>query len=99
VSPMIFLAVALSAAPALNIDHACKGQASADKLTHDFDGCVRDEKAAQATLNDHWASYPAKIRGDCARAIRAAPEGTYVELLTCIEIQTTSSAPDLAPKK
>jgi hypothetical protein len=99
VSPMLFLVAALAATPVLNIERACKGQAFADKLTHDFDGCVRDEKAAQATLNDRWTTYPAKIRNDCARAIRAAPEGTYVELLTCIEIQTSNSGLDLAPKK
>jgi hypothetical protein len=98
-SPMIFLAAALSAIPTLDVNHACRGQASADKLTHDFDGCMRDEKGAEDKLKESWSTYPGKVRNDCARAIRAAPEGTYVELLTCIEIQTSNSNLDVTPKK
>lgn len=98
--PIIVIAAALSAVPDLNIERICRG-AAAHRLTDDeYKTCLDSEKSARNTLEQKWAQYPDKVRKECARVVRIAPESSYAELQTCIESQTRDSDQDgLAPLK
>jgi len=50
-----------------------------------YDSCVRDEQAARDKLRQKWGQFSAKARNDCAQP--AAVVQSYVELLTCLEMQ------------
>jgi hypothetical protein len=92
-APLLFLAAIASVVPTLDVEKLCRGEASVHAQAADYDGCVKEQQAAQQELQAKWRQYPAKARDGCARAIRAAPGGSYVELETCIEIQTDTGAP------
>ncbi|HLW91765.1 MAG TPA: hypothetical protein VKS78_10740 [Roseiarcus sp.] len=91
-TPLLFLAAIASTVPNLDVAKLCRGEASVQQSA-DYDGCVKEQQAAEQELQSKWSQYPAKARDGCARAIRAAPGGSYVELETCIEIQTDTGAP------
>ena len=87
--PVILLAAAVGALPHLDIERVCHGGASDDYKT-----CLESEQNARSTLEQNWATYPAKVRKECARVVRVAPESSYAELQTCIESQTGDRAKD-----
>ena len=93
--PVILFAAAASVVPHLDIERLCQGAASDEYKT-----CIESEQSARGTLEQNWASYPDKVRKECARIVRVAPESSYAELQTCIESQTGDrAAPDPAPVK
>jgi hypothetical protein len=100
----MFLLVALAAfAPTTALDSICQG-AKAGLPPGDqagaFQTCVQDEGAARDELRQKWSHFSANMRETCAE-----PPGvtfSYVELLTCLEMQpggdlTDFSAARLAP--
>jgi hypothetical protein len=85
--PLIILAALSSSVPTLNMESVCRGRGTADQIKNDTKQCMDLQASTKEKLEKEWSSYPAKARDGCARAIRNAPESTYVELLTCIDIQ------------
>jgi hypothetical protein len=53
-----------------------------------FDSCVKDEQAAREQLQQKWAKFSANARATCAEP--QASMTSYVEMLTCLEMQSGS---------
>jgi hypothetical protein len=83
---LLLLAFA-SAVPSFDLDKICHAGVSKGNEKADYELCEASEKGALEKLRGKWSQYPAKERDDCAHAIGEAPGGSYVELLTCIELQ------------
>ena len=86
--PIVIVAATLSAVPQLNIERVCRGAAAHQSSDDEYKTCLDSEQTARSTLEQKWARYPDKVRKECARVVRIAPESSYAELQTCIESQT-----------
>jgi hypothetical protein len=64
-------------------------------LPQSFEDCMRDENAAKQQLNTVWSTYPAPVRDRCEQEATLLGEGSYVDLLTCMEMTDTAK---LTPK-
>jgi hypothetical protein len=108
----LLLVMAMAAAmPTTDLARICEPARSA-ALPEDragaYDSCVRDEQAARDKLRQKWGQFSAAARNDCAQT--AGVVQSYVELLTCLEMQnggnfgpdgtrqpTISSSPPVQP--
>ena len=95
-SPMLFaLALAMSA-PTMNPGMICLS-ARSTALPEDQSGayasCIRDEETARTQLRQKWSQFPANALTTCAQPKDVSQ--SYVELLTCLEMQSGSGV-DLA---
>ena len=84
--------------PALNVRQSCKDAqkfSSGDVNDSTFKGCMQDETNARDQLAKRWSSYKLKDRQDCVQQ-GIAPSPSYVEVLTCLEMDT--DAMNNAPK-
>jgi hypothetical protein len=81
--------------PVIDVERACKETAATDKamnldLAQPVANCMRDENAAREQLSVIWSTYPASIRDRCTEEATLVGTGSYVDLLTCM--QMTDSA-------
>jgi hypothetical protein len=88
---LLLLAFA-GAVPSFDVDKMCHAGVTKGNEKSDYDLCEASEKGALEKLRSKWSQYPVKDRDGCAHAIGEAPGGSYVELLTCIELQHPDSA-------
>lgn len=77
--------------PVINVDRTCKDTSAADKeanlaLAQSFEDCMRDENNAKQQLNTVWSTYAAPIRDRCEQEATLLGEGSYVDLLTCMQM-------------
>ncbi|HLJ71728.1 MAG TPA: hypothetical protein VKU03_10440 [Roseiarcus sp.] len=85
-------AVSTSSIPSLDISTGCKPQGSVEGQITDYKSCMQDEEATKQKLTKEWASYPIAARRECV-SDRPSLVNSYVELLTCIEMETWKSEP------
>jgi hypothetical protein len=92
-----FLIAITTSVPTLNIESVCHTNINEPKEQADKDTrqCIEKERSTRDELKRSWAQYPVRLRDECAHAISVAPEGNYVELRTCIDIQ--KGEPNIAP--
>ena len=88
-SPLVM--VAGDRVPVINVEKTCKDSATADKegnidLGQSVGDCMRDENNAKQQVNDVWSTYPAPIRERCTQEATLLGEGSYVDLLTCMQM-------------
>lgn len=81
--------------PKLNVEATCRGAVETDKamglaLPQSFDKCMADENAAQQQLEPIWSSYAASLRATCEGEATAVGTGSYVDLLTCLQMSDGS---------
>lgn len=86
-------AVSASPIPSLDISAGCRPQTNIEGQTLDYKSCVQDEEATKKKLAKEWRSYPASARQECV-SDRPSLVNSYVELLTCIEMQTWKNEPN-----
>jgi hypothetical protein len=88
---MLSLLLAVMAAtllPTFSIEKTClMDTAAAQEDRGAIDTCVRDESAAMSKISKEWARYPTTERRECASGQNRDFDGSYVELMTCLEIQ------------
>jgi len=77
--------------PVINVEETCKSTAATDKAMNlDFpqsvENCMRDENAARQQLAAVWSTYSAPVRDRCWREATDAGIGSYVDLLTCMQM-------------
>ncbi len=77
--------------PVINVEKTCKDSVAADQqgkiaLAQPFDNCMRDENNAKQRVSAVWLTYPAPIRERCEKEATLLGEGSYVDLLTCMEM-------------
>ena len=85
--------------PELNVDALCKARSADAKLmkfteAQNVADCIRDEKDAKQQLDDIWPLTPASVRARCISESIALGTRGYLDLVTCIQIDTgTKSVP------
>jgi hypothetical protein len=100
IAAIVLIALSTSM-PTTNLDSMCQSAKAAALPGQDqasaFQSCVQDEKAARDELQQKWSRFSANARETCAE-----PKGvtfSYVELLTCLEMQPGSefNGPQTSP--
>ena len=87
----LIIAVA-NGVPTIDVDRTCRAAASVTSTAtsqRDVDICVSSEQKAREQMVKDWAQY---ATGDKARCVQAGPTvylPSYVEWLTCLEMETT----------
>ena len=77
--------------PVINVEKTCKDSAAADNeakivLAQPLENCMRDENDAKQKLGAVWSTFPAAVRGRCEQEATLLGEGSYVDLLTCLQM-------------
>ena len=77
--------------PVINVERTCKETAATDKamgldLAQPVEKCMSDENAAREQLAAIWLSYSAPVRDRCAQEATLVGTGSYVDLLTCMQM-------------
>jgi hypothetical protein len=77
--------------PVINVEKTCKETAATDKamnldLPQSVENCMRDENSAQQQLAAIWSNYSASVRDRCTAEATIAGMGSYVDLLTCMQM-------------
>ena len=62
-----------------------------------FEQCMADEKEARDQLSGAWAHASAKARQQCSAMTQLGGQSSYVELITCLEMENPSNANQSAP--
>ena len=75
--------------PQIDAEATCRSAARADPATAQQvnASCVRSEHAARDALVAGWDEFRAPDRAYCARLATMAGKGSYVQLLTCLEME------------
>ncbi|MGY8709428.1 hypothetical protein RAD16_27115 [Bradyrhizobium sp. 18BD] len=60
-------------------------------LPQSVENCMRDENAAQERLAAIWSNYSASIRDRCAAEATLLGTGSYVDLLTCMQMNAPAT--------
>lgn len=84
--------------PELDVKGSCSDAqkfSTGDDKNNAYKGCMQDETAAKGELQKRWSSFKPKDRSNCVEQARA-PSPSYVEVLTCLEMDT--DAMSHAPK-
>jgi hypothetical protein len=50
------------------------------------EACIRSESAARDDLTKQWSQFPAADRARCAQLATMTKTGSYVQVLTCVEM-------------
>jgi hypothetical protein len=77
--------------PAINVEKTCKETTEADKaaniaVAQPFQRCISDENSAKQQLAAVWSTYPAPLRVRCEQEATLVGIGSYVDLLTCLQM-------------
>ena len=70
--------------PNINIAAMCKTESA--QVQSENSQCIRDEQNARDRLLKSWTQFPAANRASCAALSTGSGIGSYVELLTCLEV-------------
>jgi hypothetical protein len=88
------LVVALAASvPNIEVHSAChKAEVMAvpDKRASVVESCVREEEKARGILSQTWTGFSSGARQTCSEA-NGGIQYSYVELLTCLQVQSGSN--------
>jgi hypothetical protein len=86
--PTLLVELAIGLLPIFSIDRVCQMDTEAAQEDRSaYQTCVRDEEAAKTKVAAEWSRYPMKSRTICASEQTDEYVGSYVELMTCLEIQ------------
>jgi len=81
------VAAAMAQVPVLNYEPICRDSGSEDLgLKDDRAICMQDEAAARAELTQKWHEFDATGQATCLRLSSTNRTGSYVEMLTCLEM-------------
>jgi hypothetical protein len=86
---VVFLIALAASVPTASIPGICESAregASPERKTAAYEACVHAEQAARDKLQQRWSQFSASARSICERS--EAFSLSYVEMLTCLEIQT-----------
>ena len=79
--------------PELDVKGSCsdaqKFSSQGDDKGVAYKGCMQDEMNAKTELGKRWSSFKAADKTSCVEQARA-PSPSYVEVLTCLEMNTDS---------
>ena len=78
--------------PDINFEPICREGAGESRPKNDREICIKDESAARDELAKKWSEFESLDRARCIRLSTNDHSASYVEVLTCLEM-------DLAAKK
>jgi len=79
---------AQSSVPTLNLTMTCRALDKSDfSIQIDTERCLKTEHEARQKLADDWAQHSAADRNLCTQTARMGGVESYVQLLTCLELQ------------
>jgi hypothetical protein len=84
------LALAEDGVPTVDIQKTCRAAASVTSGTStqmDIDVCVSSEQRAREQIVKDWAQFPPADKARCVQAGRNTYLPSYVEWLTCLEME------------
>jgi hypothetical protein len=81
--------------PIINVEKTCKDSVAADKganiaLAQPLENCISDENTAKQQVDAVWSTYPAQVRERCEQEATLLGEGSYVDLLTCMQMNDSA---------
>jgi hypothetical protein len=89
---MFFLVALAASMPKSNLDKICQsakvGALPGEDQASAYQACMQDERAARDELRQRWTKFSAAARATCAESGQLS--FSYVELLTCLEMQAGS---------
>jgi hypothetical protein len=88
--------------PELNITPSCRAAAGAAiALNRSAENCERSEIEARDKLQQQWSDYTNEQQGHCVRLSSLGGSPSYIELLTCLEIDKASKSlpPEIRAKQ
>jgi hypothetical protein len=86
-------AAAQSRVPQLDLTATCRALDRNDfSIKIDTDRCLKTENEARAKLADDWLKYRAADRNLCTQTARMGGVESYVQLLTCLELEQEVAA-------
>jgi hypothetical protein len=88
-------------APKLDVEATCRrGQVleRRNEKTH-YQGCLTDETVAQKEMIKTWATFKQGAQAMCTQETKIGGAPSYVELLTCLQLDQQGAAASLENKK
>lgn len=84
----LLLALAINVFPTFDIEKACRIDTEAAQEDNGaYQACVKDEEAAKTKISAQWSHYPNSSRITCSSEQTDEFDESYVELMTCLEMQ------------
>ena len=74
--------------PSLDVDGTCHKGGVGEKTAQD--ACMKDEQGAKMELAKAWGGLPGDIRKSCTDEVHIGGSPSYVELLTCAQMNQWS---------
>jgi hypothetical protein len=86
--------------PTFDAPATCRrGQSLLDGAKTHYQGCVRDETDAQKEMIKSWSTFRPGAQAMCAQETKIGGAPSYVELLTCLQLDQQGAAASLENKK
>ena len=86
--------------PTFDAQATCRReQVLMDSLKAHYQGCLRDESDARNEMIKSWSTFRSDAQTMCAQETRIGGGPSYVELLTCLELDQRGAAASLSNKK
>jgi hypothetical protein len=79
--------------------HCRREQVLLDSPKTHYQGCLRDESDARNEMIKSWATFRLGAQTMCARETKIGGGSSYIELLTCLELDQQGAAASLENKK
>jgi hypothetical protein len=90
VAPFL-IAATKTGVPRLDVRATCNSRGTTELAGSD--ACMRDENSAKDELTKMWPKVPANIRKSCIDEVNIGGSASYVELLTCSQMNEWSRMP------
>ena len=85
------MAAAPASVPNLDVKSTCHARGTPQQQAKD--ACMQDERGAKRELQGMWGRIPANIRQTCLDEVKIGGSPSYVELLTCSQMNEWSRLP------
>jgi hypothetical protein len=90
---------ALKALPKLDIKATCRRAQPLSGQQNAYQGCLNDETDAQRELSRTWFDFKAGPRSTCTQETKIGGAPSYVELLTCLQLDKQAVEAQIENKK
>jgi hypothetical protein len=85
--------------PTFDVQAICRReQVLLDSQKTHYEGCLRDESDARKGMIKSWSSFTTGAQTMCAQETKIGGGPSYVELLTCLELDQQGAAASLENK-
>jgi hypothetical protein len=90
---------ALKALPKLDVKATCRRAQPLSGLQTSYQGCLNDETDAQRELSRTWFDFKPGPRSTCTRVTNIGGAPSYVEVLTCLQLDKQAGEASIENKK